>query len=327
MKNNLTTLLRVVIAMLGLAIASPAFALTLSPAKIEVTGDPGSVLVGEIKLYNEQDREEKLYISYENFEPSDDSGTPRFVGATEGLATWIKTEQDVINMDAKNRREVPFRITIPSDAEPGGYFAAVFFGNQPPSEDGGQVSIGGRLGVLVLLRVSGDVPETGGITEFYPTKKQLVYSHLPISFTHRFSNTGGDRTTPKGEIQIKNMFGFSVDTVIANEIGGTVLPQSTRKFEAIWTAKKQPKGFFGTVWHQVTNFHIGFYTANISLGWGTQNQTAASSTMFFMFPWQILVVVSLLFVFLVGGGRLMLNQYKKSLIAQLQKTQNNPEQK
>ena len=54
------------------------------------------------------------------------------------------------------RAVVPFLITIPQNAEPGGYFAAVFLAVRSQKlVGGGQVSVGGKIGVLILLRVSG----------------------------------------------------------------------------------------------------------------------------------------------------------------------------
>lgn len=317
MKKNLTTLTSVVTAMLGLLIAVPAFALTVSPAKIEVTGDPGSTLIGTIELTNEQPRNEMLYVSYENFEPSDDSGTPKFVGANGGLATWIETDTASFEMTPGQETEVSYKITIPADAEAGGYFAAVFFGNQPPVSDGGQVSIGGRLGILVLLRVNGDIPETGGISDFSVDKS--IYTNAPVNFMYRFSNTGGDRATPKGDIIIKNLLGMKMATVVANEAEGAVLPSSTRKFTAAWKTETEPQGFFGTVWYQLTHFHVGPYFADMSIGWGTTNQTATASAMFFMFPWQALLVLAVVFIVVFFGGRMMMSGYKKKLVAELQK--------
>lgn len=317
MKKNLTTLTSVVTAMLGLLIAVPAFALTVSPAKIEVTGDPGSTLVGTIDLKNEQTKNEMLYVSYENFEPSDDSGTPKFVGADGGLATWIKSSVDSIELTPGQEAEIKYTITIPTDAEPGGYFAAVFFGNQPPTSEGGQVSIGGRLGILVLLRVDGDIPEAGGITEF--GTDGFIYANSPVTFNYRFSNTGGDRATPKGEIMVKNLFGMKVATLVANEIKGTVLPSSSRKFTSVWGSDDAPQGFFGAIGYQLANFHVGPYFADMTLGWGSQNQTATSTAMFIMFPWQLLLVVLIVLAVVFFGGRMMMSGYKKKLVAELQK--------
>ncbi|MFT7328087.1 MAG: hypothetical protein ACI870_000265 [Crocinitomicaceae bacterium] len=298
-----------------------ASALTVSPAKLEISGDPGTTLVGTIKLFNESDRTQTFYTSLENFEPSDDSGTPKFVGAENGLATWM-TATASVTLGPKEQTEVSFTVSIPSDIDAGGYFAAVFFGTQPPSPDGGVVAIGGRIGVLTLLRVNGDIPEDGGILGFDTKDSQFWYTIPPVVFEYRFSNDGGDRVVPRGDIEIKNTFGTVRDTIDANSIEGSVLPSSARRFYPTWSVTEiAPLGFIGMVTAQWKNFHFGYYTAEMNLGWGFTNRSEESKVPFFIFPWQILLLLilgaSLLFMMIKFGGK----SYKKSLMRQLEKIQ------
>jgi hypothetical protein len=179
MRNLLYTILIVAIA----GMASPVFALTVSPARVEITGDPGTTLRGEIGLFNEQEGSKTFFTSFENFEPSGESGAPHFIGAKDGLATWIKTENKVV-LESGKRSIVPFSITIPQNAQPGGHFAAIFFGSQAPGTQGsGQVSIGGKIGVLVLLRVSGEVAEGGGLL-YHPQLTTPQYHLGMLCFLH-----------------------------------------------------------------------------------------------------------------------------------------------
>lgn len=296
-------------------------ALTVSPAKLEISGDPGTTLAGTIKLFNESDRTQTFYTSFENFEPSDDSGTPKFIGAEEGLATWL-TATGSVTLSPKERTEVPFTVTIPANAEAGGYFSAIFFGTQPPSPEGGVVAIGGRLGVLTLLRVNGDIPEDGGILEYDTKNSQRFYTQPPVEFEYRFSNDGGDRVVPRGDIEIKNTFGTIRETIDANPTEGSVLPDSARRFSPRWdVSENQPQGFLQTVKYQWNNFHFGFYKAQLQLGWGFTNQRADDVVSFFIFPWQLLLTlvigVIVLLALLKFGGK----AYKESLMKQLQAQQ------
>ncbi len=299
-------------------IAFQASALTLSPAKIEIDGDPGSVLSGVINLYNEQENSEIFYTSFENFEPGDDSGTPRFIGANDGLATWMSA-QESISLVPQERAEVPFKITIPAGTEPGGYFAALFFGNQPQNNDG-QVSIGGRIGVLVLLRVNGDISENGETT-FSTKNNNKFFDATPVSFEYRFSNNGGDRVVPKGDIVIKNIFGTETATLKANEIDGSVLPGSGRRFTTLW-GEEQSLNFFEKIKHQIKDFHFGYYTAHLNLGWGLSQQTSHNTTSFFMLPWQLLVVLIAIVSLFLFTIKKILKSYRAAIIREIQKQQN-----
>ncbi len=325
MRNLLYTIL-IVFAIAG--IASPAFALTVSPVRVEITGDPGATLQGKIELFNEQEGARTFFTSFENFEPSGDSGAPHFIGAKDDLATWIKAENKVV-LESGKRVVVPFSITIPKNAEPGGHFAAIFFGSQEPgAQGGGQISIGGKIGVLVLLRVSGEVAEGGGLLGFSAKDKQRFFSSLPVTFTYRLNNTGGDRVVPLGEIKIKNTLRMTSATLLANKNDGSVLPGSARKFEVVWGEESQPinntgqktesPGFFEMTGKQWSDFHFGWYTANLNLSWGATNQTANASYSFFVIPWQLLFIIFVILAIIGFFGRIGLKKYNRFIIAQAQ---------
>jgi hypothetical protein len=163
-------------------------ALTISPVKLELEADPGQTIGGVFELHNEEGNARTLYVSYENFEPSGDLGTPRFVGRDSGLATWMTATPELV-IEPDKRVSVPYTITVPADAKPGGYFAAIFYGGQNPNAvEGGEVAIGGKLGLLVLLRVRGDITEEGGINTFGTKDGSRFFTSLPISFGTQMTN-------------------------------------------------------------------------------------------------------------------------------------------
>lgn len=322
-------ILLVAIIITGVAV-TPASALTVSPARIEITGDPGATVGGEIELFNEQEGVRMFYSSSENFESSGDTGAPYFVGAKDGLATWIKTQESV-SLQSGERIKIPYTIVIPKEAAPGGYFAAVFFGSQPPVSDaGGEVSIGGKIGVLVLLRVTGEVKEGGGLKEFQTNGGKRFFSSTPISFSYSINNDGGDRIVPQGEMKIKNMLWLTSAKLFANKGDGSVLPNSTRKFEVVWeegsavTARVDGvnPGFFSMAKKQLADFHFGLYTAKLDLFWGATNLTASDSHIFFIVPWQLLSIMMLILALLAFVGRIGLKKYNKYIIAQVTRNRN-----
>ena len=183
-----------IIVLIGWAIAftpMKANALTISPVRFEISGDPGQTLIGEMTLFNEREIAETFYSSFESFEArGGEDGTPDFIPAQKGLPTWIKTEPR-ITLEPGETKIVPFSIEIPKEADPGGHFAAIFWSNVPPVEVGEeQMVVGARIGTLVLLRVSGEIKEGGGVLEFGAENK--IFTHLPISLFYRFANDGND---------------------------------------------------------------------------------------------------------------------------------------
>lgn len=300
-KRSLVVLSAFVLGFLGFF--SSASALTVSPVRIELSGDPGQVVHGEFLLINEQGEQRTFYLSSENFEAQGEQGTPTFVEATEGLATWIETVPSV-TIARGEKRKVPFSVRIPKTADPGGHFAAIFAGTNPSgSSKGGQVTVGAKIGVLILLRVNGEIVEGGGLLDFKGQSR--VATSLPFSFSYRFQNTGGDRLKPVGDITITNSFGLTTAKVSANGSEGNVLPNSTRKFTAEWLSKdtdnedrqilanraEKSTGFWSSVASQWDNFAFGLYTARVDLAYGEGgSQHAVGSYRFFMLPWQFLLV-------------------------------------
>jgi hypothetical protein len=217
------------------------------------------------------------------------------------------------------RKTVPFSIAIPQGASPGGYFAAIFWGSQAPgSQGGGEVSIGGKIGILVLLRVSGDVAERGGLSDFTTKENQKFFTTLPVLFTYRLNNAGGDRIVPKGELQIKNIIGAPYK-LVANKSEGSVLPGSTRKFEVVWQKEGDvpsdaSSGFFGKVKTEWHDFHFGWYTATLHMTWGLTNQTADATYTFFVVPWQLLVCIGGVVFVIAGLGLFGLRKYNRYII-------------
>ncbi|MFM7088650.1 MAG: hypothetical protein ACKOW9_03915 [Candidatus Paceibacterota bacterium] len=302
-------------------------ALTLSPTRFELFGEPGQTLSGEIKLINETNKTETLYVTYANFEAQGESGTPAFVTPDEGIGTWIQTEKDTYVVPPGKQELVPFTISIPKNAEPGGNFGVVFFGNTPSNSS--QVAVGSQTGVLILLSVAGDVREDAGLLSFNTEGNKFWYKTLPVTFEYRFKNDGGDRVKPLGKINIRNTFFIRTERLNANPIEGNVLPGSTRKFKIDWLEYEKPldyvtpSGFlaryFDNVTYQWKNFALGFYSANLRLEYGSAPEKDRDSTFFFVFPWELFIVLIIVLSIVFFSGRFALRRYNRYIIAQAQK--------
>lgn len=288
-------------------------ALTISPARIELVGDPGQTVTGEFLLINEQEAARTFYTSIQNFEAQGETGTPTFTTSDEGLASWIKTSSEVV-LGRGEQRKISYQITIPSDAEAGGYFAAVFLSSNPPSNSGqSQVSVGAKIGTLVLLRVSGEISEDGAIASFGSKENKWFHTHLPVLFSYRFTNSGGDRINPEGTVTIRNIVGIKTTRFDANPTKGNILPGSTRKFEVRWGPEAEmPKEFFGAVAYQWKHFALGIYHAKLSLKYN--NLTDTESAMIVVFPWQLLVILATILVAVWFGGGRLIKQYNQWII-------------
>src|SRR5438105_12402272 len=69
---------------------SPALATTISPPRLELAGDPGTVVNGEIKLASDKTTTQTYYLFSPDFQARDESGNPQFVSTSDGLDSWLK---------------------------------------------------------------------------------------------------------------------------------------------------------------------------------------------------------------------------------------------
>ena len=246
MKNNFSFKLIIIlfITVLGFVLnLSTVSAITLSPTRFEIEGNPGDVLEYELSIINENQKTEIYYTSFANFEAQGETGDPSFTEPTEGLGTWIKMESNTVGVGPQEEKKVPFKIEIPKNATPGGYFAVIFFGNQPSSIGGREVGVGSQAGVLILLSVLGDAEEKAGIFDFNTKNKKFFYKTLPVDFEYRLKNEGADRIKPNGDIVIHNTLFIPTERLNANPTAGNVLPNSTRKYNVSWIEYQRDENF------------------------------------------------------------------------------------
>ncbi len=340
MQNPLRPLLVLGLLFVGfLAPFRSAEALTVSPVRVELTGDPGENLVADIRLLNEQDKDITFYFSAENFEAQGEDGTPNFTVGDTGLASWITLLPEIENEDpttatlkAGETLSRTFAIKIPEDAAPGGHFAAIFFADAPPGDAGG-VAVGAKVGILILLTVSGEFEESGALLSFGTVDDQSYYETLPVDFTYRFQNEGADRVVPEGTIALTNLFGMTSEEILINAAQSNVLPMSIRKFEETWgpvlteEEAAEELSFWDTVKNQWNDFACGPYTATLSLTYGSDPVTVTEAVDFWVFPWHLLLVITLsaftiglaLLIFIRGYNRWIIGKALKAF-AQIKNT-------
>lgn len=320
------SLISMVIVFLGILSVLYPFetkALSVSPVRLEIKGDPGQVLNTEMTLTNDTENSQIFYSSFANFQAQGETGNPSFVESKDDLDKWISTEESVA-LPAGGSLIVPITIKIPTDADAGGHFAAVFWGTSPNTTGAQTISIGAKIGMLILLSVSGDVVEAGGLLEFSTIDDKFWYNTLPVSFRYRFSNDGGDRIKPMGKVKIRNTVFIPVDKIDPNISQGNILPGSIRRFEFDWIKSPRAKDFvandskviqfFDTALYQFKNFAVGLYSAKLNLSYGLENLNTTKTVYFFVFPWQMLICLIIIIIIVLWGGSKLLKRYNRHII-------------
>lgn len=274
--------------------ADNSLSVTVTPPLFQLTIGPGDNWASTIKIVNNNSYDVTYYAQLMNFQADGETGASKFTPIIDetpadrsvSLANWIQITSDPIVVAAGTSLAVPFSVHIPENAEPGGHYAAILIGTQPPATDiGNVVKVSSYVSSLLFVRIKGDVIEGGRIREFSTDKS--LYQTQAANFTLRFENTGNTHLQPQGDIEIFNMWGKERGKLEINQKSnfGNVLPKSIRKFNFSWVGEESA-------------FDIGRYSAVVTLGYGDEGrQNASAVTYFWVVP--IVPVASTLGAFIL----------------------------
>lgn len=229
-------------------------AVTVGPSLLEIEAEPGETLIQEIKLFNETNQPLTLYPVLENVLPKKETGQPLFLGDKDvlGAARWISVSADKIVLKSGELKKVLLNIRIPKLlVRPGGYYAALFWTDQPPKNAG--IGAANRVGTIFLFRIKGEVKEELKIISFEKEKDVSV-------FDLQMENSGNTHLKPAGQIIIFNWRRQPVKTIFINPLGQLILPQSRRQFRIL---EENPGGW-------------GRFYAQAKINYGAGNQEVVS---------------------------------------------------
>jgi hypothetical protein len=289
-------------------------AITVSPPIIEFDARPGDTIVDTIKLYNETMETQALVGTVQTFKALNETGAPSFLSPEESvdLATWLKLDESTVSLAADERKDILFSINVPKDAEPGGHFAGILWTpSVSTAVEGSGVGITVKTGTLILVRVAGDINETGRLVGF--TADRTSYNYLPANFSVRFENLGNVHLKPVGTIEVTNLLGRKATSLPINGDLANVLPESIRKFDATWQKTEVPRG--ASEWQKEReNFAWGKYTATLTLDYGVDGQKTTASLVFWVFPWRVTIFYLAIVIVIILLIILGVKSYNKWLI-------------
>jgi len=263
--------------------------LTITPPFFELNVTQGDSWSSSIRVVNTNASMLSVHTIVMGFGAGDDQGHGSFaplsslVGDEDALANWITISSSSINIPPNNAVDVPFSLSVPQNAGPGGHYAAILIGTGAPASQPGvsQVGVSSYISALIFVRVAGDIKESAQIQEFSTDKSS--YETPDVHFKINVQNDGNVHVRPVGTIQIYNAFGKERGELSMNGTGnlGYVLPSSSREFDVEWQG-------------QPSLLDIGPYTAVLSLSYGENGAKSVSQTIgFWVLPINQIVEVLL----------------------------------
>jgi hypothetical protein len=261
----------------------------LEPGKIEVFVNPGETVTRNISVINRVNRKVDFKIETEDFIGSDNPNTPVILLGNDKSPYSFKDnlipEEDAFSLEFGQKIELPIRIQIPADAQPGGFYSSVIVSSMP-SSDSENLQTGARIisrvGVLMFIRVNGPVEQSGDVTDFRIGGGEGSFMQSgPVPFEILFKNAGSVHLVPYGEIAIRNILGKQVAKIPVDAYFS--LPKSTRYRQVIW---EQAKLF-------------GRYTATLTMNDGYEGKQDTKKVVFWVVPWEF-IAITLAVIFLLS---------------------------
>ncbi|MES2748780.1 MAG: hypothetical protein V4606_00060 [Patescibacteria group bacterium] len=270
----------------------------VGPGKVEVTVKPGESVTTMMTVTNRIAANKTFTLSVEDMSGSADPSTPVVLLGDKNGPYTLKNNLSFKGTDFTlalgERAQIPVTITMPPDAEPGGYYGAVLVSTiQKNDEDDGTLAnspIVARVGTLFFITVPGAIEQSGQVTEFSAVPKQWFFTSGPVNLGVLFENTGSKHLNPYGEIRVQNIFGEEVGFVEIEP--WFVLPKSLRLREIVWDREVL----------------LGRYTITANINRGYEDIVDEKVLHIWVLPWQFLAsiflgVLILIFIIRFIGSR------------------------
>ena len=271
--------------------------LRVSPVRSDVTVNPGDTSIINVTVSNPSDAKVTVRPIQNDFVAGDEDGTPAIIleegeSADSHSLKQFLSPLETVEIEPGESKTVEVEVTIPEDAEAGGYYGVIRFAPSTP-DDGGEVNTSASVASIVLLTVTGDAAEKLDLTEFLVKQHDRVKSFFTsgdgVSTAIRFQNDGQVHAGPFGAITVTKGDTIVQEIDFNNKTQrDMVLPDSARR----WSVPLEGIDGFGK------------YTVHATFTYGASNKSIEASESFWVIPKMIIVLfaaASLVIVAVIGA--------------------------
>ncbi len=196
----------------------------VSPAVLEFLAAPGEFFTGELEVSGAMEETVRMRAYLEDWQ-FDPGGTVVFYDAgslPRSAARWLRIEPDDFIVPAGEKRVIRVYGTIPPGTAAGDYWAAFFVESVPllPVQKSG-VTVTGRLGGSITISVAGETEKKAKVAYM------KVYWDEGVRGEIHFVNEGDVRLNSRGRVEIRDLQGKTVATIVLPEV--KVLPGQERE--------------------------------------------------------------------------------------------------
>lgn len=189
-------------------------------------------------------------------------------------------ELNNVELGPRESKDVDVVISVPSDANAGGYYGIVRFIPENLN-DQGNVTLSASVGSIALVRVPGDLTERLDLVQLSAAQGDSLRSFFTggeVSVLARLQNSGDIHVQPFGRVEVKNMRGNVVASYEFNDSTprANILPDTIRRFQN----ELEDQNWFGR------------YTIEANIGYvqGSGDILSAQSTFWYIPAWALIVL-------------------------------------
>lgn len=253
--------------------------LTVVSPTVELSLNRGETAEGTVSLINESKETISISSSIYDFIVQSSRGEPSLLPQNSpskrfSAASWIGVSPESFTLKPRQRQNISYYIQVPSDARPGGHYAALILKSQDAADfQGSGASLVTQMGSLFYLTVKGPVKEQLKITSFFAHN---FWEFGPVNIQTQIENLGDSYIKPIGTITVFDWLGRRIEMQSLKE--GNIFPTVKRDYQ-------NPVG---------QKFMIGRFKAILSLIYGKpNNQVLTASLYFWVIPWKIILIAIL----------------------------------
>lgn len=253
--------------------------ITLSPSQRMYKLDAGKSQQDELTIINDGDKAYDFVIYARPYSVKNSSYEQDFQSTPPNadVYSWIRFEKTKYRLEAGASVKVPFTITVPAQATPGGHYGVIFAQTEPAdAAKGNSVIRKKRVGSLMYVTVNGEYKMSGEAAGVDIPFWQL---QPPLRATVSAKNTGNAEFLNTTQLTVRDVFG-TIKYAAKKEF--IILPQTTRTMQLDW----QKSNWFGLYKVEARQTFLG--------------KTSVESGYVLMMP-RYLPIAVLVFI-VIGGG-------------------------
>lgn len=208
------------------------------------------------------------------------------------VGSWITMATSQVTLGPGEQKQIPFTITIPANIAKGDHAGGIIF-QETAAQKVNNINIVTRVGVRIYETVPGDEQ----LSMMLRNVQYSVTDNL-LTFSFTAENNGTVHIAPRGMLEVKDMFGRTVDRIRLDSMLGVVVPGKPQTF---------------TVPTKILAPVLGWDSVNIALYY-SPTKAAVAGMMIMPNPWGVflLVFIVLLTIAVVIGKKFLVRKKRKS---------------